>query len=101
MANKQVVKVMNLAGEVLEVVRIRNVHICTCGKEMHILHDGYDRMWQCGCMKELIPRCIRCKDWVYEDLCSPEDFDDTLGITFYIGHPHCMEEKAKEMKRNQ
>lgn len=87
--NKQV-KVVNRTGEVLEVVRVRNVHICFCGKEMFILQDGHDRMWKCTCMSEWIHKCTRCKDWVYEDMCYPEDFDDTLGITFYYGHPHCM-----------
>ena len=68
---------------------------------MHIYKDSDElRAWRCEdkCMMQLIHKCTRCKDWVYEDLSYPEDFDDALGITFYYGHSHCMEEKAREMK---
>lgn len=95
------VQVKNLKGEIMEMVEVKEVPSCLCGKEMHVLQDGYYRMWNCACMKEWISKCVCCKDWVYEDVSYPEDFDDALGITFYYGHRHCMKKKAKELRQKR
>ena len=96
-------QVKNLKGEIIEIIEVKEVPQCFCGKEMFVLEDGHDRMWNCTCMRELIFKCRCCGDWVYEDMCYPEDFDDddSLGFTFYYGHRHCMEKKAKEIKEKK
>lgn len=95
------VQVKNLKDEIIEIVEVKEVPQCFCGKEMFVLEYGHDRMWNCTCMSELIYKCRGCGEWVYEDMCYPEDFDDTLEFTFYYGHRHCMKKKAKEIKENR
>ena len=98
------VQVKNLKGEIVEIIKVKKAPLCLCGKEMYIYEhvDGL-REWRCEdkCMGELIRKCVCCEDWVYEDVCCPEDFDPTLGLTFMLGHRHCMEEQAKELRQKR
>ena len=92
------VKVIDINGNLINFVEVREKPTCFCNEEVYILDSEHSREWTCknACMSELIPTCTHCGEWVYQDLCYPMDFDDTIGVIVAYGHPHCMAEIAKQ-----